>query len=246
MTESLETAIDPGSGSVLARRRRRLGALVLDGPHRTARPPARAGELLAQAVAQDMTLLPWSDAAPPAAGPCHPHGRPGTRHLAGTFSDPALAADVQDWLAPALAMAGRLPALDVAAALRTRLGYRLATRLDQALPAALDLPAGHAPVDYTQPVPVAAARAQAFFGLARQRPAWPTAASPCSSRCSPPRRPPDRHHRRHTPASGAAAGPKCVARCAAAIPSHAWPEKPRLRKARAPPWTRSRETPEYP
>ena len=39
-------------------------------------------------------------------------------------------------------------------------------RLDAELPTQLALPGGRAAIDYTQPVPVASARAQAFYGLA--------------------------------------------------------------------------------
>jgi ATP-dependent helicase HrpB len=42
----------------------------------------------------------------------------------------------------------------------------MAGRLDAELPAAIDLPGGRAGIDYAQPVPVASARAQAFYGLA--------------------------------------------------------------------------------
>ena len=41
-----------------------------------------------------------------------------------------------------------------------------ARRLDAALPPHLALPGARAAIDYTQPVPVASARAQAFYGLA--------------------------------------------------------------------------------
>jgi ATP-dependent helicase HrpB len=40
-----------------------------------------------------------------------------------------------------------------------------ARRLDRDLPTHLQLPGGRATIDYTQPVPVAEARAQAFYGL---------------------------------------------------------------------------------
>jgi ATP-dependent helicase HrpB len=41
----------------------------------------------------------------------------------------------------------------------------LVRRLDAALPTHLVLPGGRAAIDYTQPVPVAASRAQSFFGM---------------------------------------------------------------------------------
>ena len=45
------------------------------------------------------------------------------------------------------------------------LTWEQADRLDRELPSQLELPNGRAEVDYTQPIPVAAARAQAFYGL---------------------------------------------------------------------------------
>ena len=59
-----------------------------------------------------------------------------------------------------------LPRLDLLAMLRGLLPWDLARRLDAALPAHLALPGAQAVIDYTQPVPVAAARAQSFYGLA--------------------------------------------------------------------------------
>ena len=56
-------------------------------------------------------------------------------------------------------------ALDLAALLRGRLGWAHAARLDRDLPTHLPLRGGRAAVDYTQPVPLASARAQAFYGL---------------------------------------------------------------------------------
>jgi ATP-dependent helicase HrpB len=88
------------------------------------------------------------------------------------LSDAALAAD-RGWLAPHLHGMSRLAdaaRLDMAAILYGLLGGllggKLAARLDRELPARLDLPGGGAPIDYTAPVPVAAARAQHFYGMA--------------------------------------------------------------------------------
>ena len=54
--------------------------------------------------------------------------------------------------------------LDVHTLLRGRLGWDHAARLDRDLPTHIELPNGRAPIDYNQAVPVAAARAQAFYG----------------------------------------------------------------------------------
>jgi ATP-dependent helicase HrpB len=165
VTEAVETGLDPVTGSVLARRRRRLGALVLEDRTEAADPAETAAALSA---AVQIAALPWSDTArqlqarvallrrlePDAGWP--------------DWSDAALAAD-RAWLAPHLLGMTRLPEvekLDMANTLRAGLEWRQASRLDAELPTHLPLPGGRAAVDYTQPVPLAEARAQSFFGLA--------------------------------------------------------------------------------
>ena len=84
------------------------------------------------------------------------------------LSDVALQANVQEWLAPYLAGCTRLAEagkLDLMAILRDRLGHAHAARLERDLPSHLNLPGGRAQIDYTQPEPVASARAQAFYGM---------------------------------------------------------------------------------
>jgi ATP-dependent helicase HrpB len=164
VTESIETALDPVSGAVLSRRRRRLGALVLSDRTVAADPAATVGALLEGAVAR----VDWT---PPARQfQARVALMRGLEPDAGwpDLSDAALAADAATWLAPRLAGATSLAAvkrLDLLALLRGMLGGRLCAALDRALPDALALPGGRAPIDYTAPVPVAAARAQAFYGL---------------------------------------------------------------------------------
>ena len=60
--ETVETSLDPVSGSVLARRQKRLGALVLE--ERSAPPDAAdAAAALLDAVRSDPSRLPWTEAA---------------------------------------------------------------------------------------------------------------------------------------------------------------------------------------
>jgi len=163
VTEVVESGLDPVTGSVLARRRRRLGALVLEDRTEPADPAETAAAL---AAAASLAALPWSDAA-----------RQLQARVALLFalepdlwpdlSDPALAAD-RAWLAGHLHGASRLAdlqKLDLLAVLRATLTWEQASRLDRELPTHLSLPGGRAAVDYLQPVPVAEARAQAFYGL---------------------------------------------------------------------------------
>ena len=164
VTEAVESGVDPVSGSVLARRRKRLGALVLEDRTEAADPAETAAAL---ARAAKIEALPWSDAARQMQarvawmGGLEPEAWP-------DLSDAALAATREVWLAPHLFGAtrvGDLAKLDLLVVLRGMLDWAAAARLDKELPTHLGLPGGRAAVDYTQPVPVAEARAQAFYGL---------------------------------------------------------------------------------
>lgn len=169
-----ETTLDPASGSVLARTRRRLGALILSDRVAPA-PPAEAAATLAEAIArQGLRPLGWTDAARQFQArvarmrAVEPDGAPPDGAKWPDLSDAALAQTWETWLAPALAGCTRLAdaaARDVARLLRGLLPGDLGRRLDRALPAALDLPGGQAAIDYTADVPTASARAQAFYGM---------------------------------------------------------------------------------
>jgi ATP-dependent helicase HrpB len=166
VTETVETSLDPVSGSLLARRRRRLGALILSDRVEQADPADLAAALASAIATQNLLPLDWTDAA---------------RQLQARvalirrlepdwpdFSDAALIASVDGWLAPMLAGVTRIAdagKLDLSSILRDRLGRDLAARLDRELPASLTLPGGRAVIDYSQPEPMVSARAQAFFGM---------------------------------------------------------------------------------
>ena len=166
VTETVESGFDPASGAVLSRRRRRLGALVLEDRTVAADPEATAAAL-AEAVGRRLDALPWTDAARQmqARAARLRELDPDTPDL----SDAGLAASVGEWLAPHLLGSSRLAdvaGLDLHGVLRGMLGWERAARLDRDLPTHLALPGGRAAVDYAQPVPLASARAQAFYGLA--------------------------------------------------------------------------------
>ncbi|MBB2203898.1 ATP-dependent helicase HrpB [Gluconacetobacter takamatsuzukensis] len=167
-TEQVETTLDPVTGAVLARRRLRLGALVLRDRTVTAAADEVADLLLRQAADRLDTTLGWTPAARQfQARVTLARALPGQEELPD-LSDAALAAGAATWLAPWLGGLSRLSevaALDVLAMLRARLDHRQLVWLDRALPPGLDLPGGRVPIDYTQPVPTASARAQTFYGL---------------------------------------------------------------------------------
>lgn len=167
ITEQVETSIDPASGAVMARRRRRWGSLILSDRTETV-DPGRVAALLAAAVAAERLLpLPWTERARQLQARVAIMARvePG---IWPDLSDETLAATAEQWLAPHMAGMTRLrdiSQLDVANILRALLSWELTRRLDEALPATLALCGVCAAIDYTQPVPVAAARAQAFYGV---------------------------------------------------------------------------------
>ncbi len=164
VTEAVETALDPASGAVLVRRRRRLGALILDDRTEAAEPREVAAALAAAAA---LPALPWTDAARQFQARVavmrrlEPDGWP-------DLSDETLSATRAAWLEPhlhGLTRLAEIQKLDLASILRGLLDWNAAARLDRELPTHLALPGGRAAIDYSQPVPLAQARAQAFFGL---------------------------------------------------------------------------------
>jgi len=165
--ETVETSLDPVSGSVMARRRKRLGALVLE--ERSAAPDAAdAATALLEAVRSDPSRLPWSESSRNLQARLRlMHGL--EADIWPASDDASLIASLEDWLGPhlhGLTRLGDLAALELDALLLGRLDWTLRNRLDKELPTHLPLPGGQAPVDYTEPVPIAAARAQHFYGLA--------------------------------------------------------------------------------
>jgi ATP-dependent helicase HrpB len=135
-----------------------------------AAPPDAADAVMAllEAVRGNPSHLPWTDAAR------NLQARLRLMHdlEADTWpasDDESLIASLEEWLGPhlhGLTRLGNLAALDLAAILLGRLDWTLKGRLDKELPTHLPLPGGQAAVDYTEPVPIAAARAQHFYGLA--------------------------------------------------------------------------------
>ena len=168
ITETVETSLDPVSGSILARRRKRLGALVLE--ERSAPPQAAdAAAVLLEAVRSDPSRLPWTQTSRNLQARLKlMHGL--EAEIWPASDDESLIASLEDWLAPhlhGLTRLGDLEALDLHVILFGRLDWALKNRLDKELPTHLPLPGGQAAVDYTEPVPIASARAQHFYGLAQ-------------------------------------------------------------------------------
>lgn len=164
---------DDRSGAVLARRQRRLGALVLrEKP--LADPPAEAiRQALLEAIAKrGLDVLPWT------SGLRQWQARVALlrRHLPAAadwpeMSDAALVARLVDWLGPYLdrvAKLSHLSGIDLHAALTHQLDYAQQKQLEAEAPTHWQVPSGSTiPLDYVQgEVPVLPVRLQEMFGYA--------------------------------------------------------------------------------
>ncbi|MCE2575330.1 ATP-dependent helicase HrpB [Komagataeibacter sp. FNDCR2] len=166
--EQVETTLDPTTGNVLARRRLRLGNLVLRDRTVSASADEVSALLCAQAAQNLAATFTWGDACRQLQARVELARARLDRPDLPDLSDTALADTTQAWLAPWLAGVNRLSVLaemDLLAMLRATMDHATLKWLDRMLPTHLDLPGGRAAVDYLQPVPVAAARAQTFYGV---------------------------------------------------------------------------------
>lgn len=164
-TEQRESGFDTATGLVFSRRRRRYGAIILSDRMEPA-DPAEIAAMLARVLAERIERLPWTENARQLQA--RAMLLRGIDRDFPDLSDAALATEAGAWLLPHLHGMTRLSdteRLDLHAALRGCLSWQDADRLDRELPTHLALPNGRAAVDYLGPVPVAAARAQAFYGL---------------------------------------------------------------------------------
>lgn len=169
-TETEESvAWDADTGSVRARRRERLGALVLrDAPLPDPDPQAVAAALLDGIARAGIASLPWS--------------RDGQRLRERLVflhrhdpawpdaSDAALLAALPEWLGPHLYGLRRMDEvrrLDPGGILLDRLPWERRAALDALAPSHVQVPSGsRIPVDYSDPdAPVLAVRLQEVFGM---------------------------------------------------------------------------------
>ncbi len=163
---------DSREQAVVAIRELRLGAIAIERKPLTDPDPALIGAALIKGIRQaGLDCLPWTPElrrwqqrvmfvrrvfADEAAWP--------------DVSDQALAASLEQWLAPHLAGFTRLqalPRLDLAAALAGLLPWPLRRRLDELAPTHLAVPSGaRLRVDYSGETPMLAVRVQEMFGCA--------------------------------------------------------------------------------
>ncbi len=164
-----EVAFDDATSSVAARRRERLGAIVLRDVALGRPDPDRVRDALLEAVKQrGVSSLPWPDAA------LRLRARMAFAHsTAGDWpdvSDAALAERIDEWLKPTMGAArswADLERVDLTSALASLLDWKQRRELDELAPTHVDVPSGsRLPIDYTDPrAPVLAVRLQEVFGL---------------------------------------------------------------------------------
>ncbi len=171
-----EVQYDSVREKIIARRQRRLGALVLTEQTLSAAEHPEAAKILAEGIAASgFARLPWSKALT--------QWRDRVNFLRASegeeswpdLSDAALQAGTADWLAPFLGGKTSLDgikATDLEAALQALLPYDMQRRLDVEAPTHFETPAGsRIAVDYAaENGPLVSARVQEFYGL-EQHPA---------------------------------------------------------------------------
>jgi ATP-dependent helicase HrpB len=163
--------------AVVAKRERRLGALVIDeATIRDAAPERQVAAMLQGVREIGLDTLPWSKAARALQARLQfLHGLAtgaGAGNAADDWpdvSDAALLATLDDWLAPFLDGITRrdhLQRLDLVTILKSRLDYAGQQALDRLAPTHLEVPSGsRIPIDYGGAAPSLAVRLQEMFGL---------------------------------------------------------------------------------
>jgi ATP-dependent helicase HrpB len=147
--------------TVVARRRRRLGALVLEDKPVNKPDPEKVKAAMLAGLRQ--RGLPWTDELQ-----AWRQRIAFLRHLDTQWpdlSDAALAASLDEWLVPFVDGAARR--IDFASAIKTLVPWDRQRQVDALAPTHIEVPSGsRVPVDYTNPAePTLSVRLQEMFGL---------------------------------------------------------------------------------
>jgi len=166
---------DPAERAVVARRERRLGAILFDEARLEEPDPGQVLAAMLDGIRQlGAAALPWS----PAAASLRQRAEFLRRHLHAqdpawpALDDTSLMHELEDWLAPWLEGVTRpshLARLDLRNILAARFTYGQLQELDRLAPAHLEVPSGsRIPIDYGDPdAPFVAVRLQEVFGMMR-------------------------------------------------------------------------------
>ena len=162
---------DDREQAVQARRRRRLGALVLaDGPLADPDPETVAQAMLAGIRRHGLAVLPWNEAIDDwRARVAFLRRLQGSNAGWPDLSNAALSETLEDWLLPHLdgcTRVAHLKRLNLLAILEGGLEWAQRRALDVLAPSHLTVPSGSRhPLDYSGEIPTLAVRLQEMFGL---------------------------------------------------------------------------------
>lgn len=227
--EEGETAIwDSQSRAVVARRQKRLNALVLsDAPAKNIPEDQIAAALIEGIRDLGLDCLPWRREA------VEWRERALCLHQVTSdgidFSDGALLDTLEDWLLPYLdgmSRVSHLKSLDLLAILKARLDWSAQQTMDKQVPTHVTVPSGsNIRIDYTDPAaPVLPVKLQEMFG-ATESPSVAGGALPLSIHLlSPAGRP--LQITRDLPAFWSNAYPQVKAEMKGRYPKHPWPDDP--------------------
>jgi ATP-dependent helicase HrpB len=172
ITETTQSGFDPREEAVIARRVKRLGALVLAERALPLAGEAAARVLVGVLQQRGLSALPWDEAS----RALHARLRfaAALPRVAGqwpSFDDEALLASMPDWLEPRLdgiTRISQLARVSLQEALLSRLDYAARRQLDELAPPRLTVPTGtQVAVDYLDDnAPCIEVRLQEVFGLA--------------------------------------------------------------------------------
>lgn len=164
--------IDERAGALLARRERRLDALLLAERDLPIDPARAAAAWIGWLREHGLGRLPWSDASRALLARLRfAAASPRAQGRWPSFAEETLLATLEDWLTPWLDGITRFAhwqKLDLAAALRGRLDYGAQRELEELAPSHLVVPTGtRVAIDYLdESAPCIEVRLQEVFGLA--------------------------------------------------------------------------------
>lgn len=226
---SEDLTFDPASSALRARRRRRLGAILIAEQNLPVPKGPGAALVLVRGVATlGIDRLPWR--------PAQKQWRDRILFLRRTesgewpdVSDAALTNSVESWLAPFVEDRDAIAAIssdDLERALKSLLDWRLARRLDEDAPTHFVTPAGSTvPIDYqAEGAPVLAVRVQELYGLSDHPRVASGRAALTLHLLSPARRPVQ--ITRDLPGFWKGSWAQVKAEMRARYPRHAWPDDP--------------------